>query len=410
MKASNPGEISIVGGGIAGLALALNLHKRAILCRVYEAAPMIHEIGVGITILPHAMRELAALGLRDELVAAGIENRQSIYFNRFGQMIYTEPRGTGAGYPHPEIGIHRGRLHGVLYKAVLERLGPDSVVTGRKCIGLEQDEVGVSLHFRDVPDTVRSEIVIACDGVNSEIRAHFNPGEAMVFSGINSWRGITRRSPILDGRTYMRIGSVQTGKMTLYPIADDVDGEGRQLINWIAQLPATAHEKNDWNKTARPADFIERFSSWRFDWLDVPELIETADSIFEYPMVDRDPINLWTSGRVTLAGDAAHPMYPRGSNGSAQALIDVRVLADFLQEHTDPVEAMHAYEAVRRPETTRVVQTNRTSPPDIINTRVQELTGDRPFIDLDTFITQPELRQLSEQYEHAAKFALKDVR
>ncbi|HXJ02049.1 MAG TPA: NAD(P)-binding protein, partial [Micropepsaceae bacterium] len=116
-------EITIVGGGIGGLALALHLHKHRISCRIYEAAPVLKEIGVGITVLPHAMRELTALGLGADIERLGIENTESRFFNRFGQSIYTEPRGRFAGYPFPEIGIHRGRLHMTLYNAVIERLG-----------------------------------------------------------------------------------------------------------------------------------------------------------------------------------------------------------------------------------------------------------------------------------------------
>ena len=334
-------EITIIGAGIAGLALALNLHARHISCRLYEAAPALREIGVGITLLPHAMRELSALGLKDELEAQGIENTESRFFNRFGQLIYAEPRGRYAGYPYPELGIHRGRLHMALYRAVIERVGAGAIVLDRQCSGLEQDEDGVSLHMRQTSSgaeagTIRARIVVACDGVNSAVRRHFYPNDTVVFSGVNSWRGVTRRKPILDGRTYLRVGSIRTGKMTIYPIVDNVDGEGRQLINWIAQVPSTAQEKNDWNKRAKPSDFVWRFKHWVYDWLDAPEMMEAADMILEYPMVDKDPIPRWTFGRVTLAGDAAHPMYPRGSNGSAQALIDVRTLADFLAKARDP--------------------------------------------------------------------------
>ena len=413
MNGANQSEITIVGGGIAGLALALNLHARAIPCRVYEAAPELREIGVGITVLPHAMRELAALGLMDVLVPQGIENKQSGFFNRFGQLIYEEPRGRFAGYPYPELGVHRGKLHGALYQAVKERLGPDAVVLGHQCVGLDQDDTAVTLSFRTpggAVEKVRAETVVACDGVNSAIRAHFYPNDPLVFAGINSWRGVTRRPPILDGRTYLRIGSITTGKMTIYPIADDVDGQGNQLINWVAQLPAKDHAKNDWNKQASPSAFIDRFADWTFDWFDVPAMITGADSILEYPMVDRDPIPRWTFGRITLAGDAAHPMYPRGSNGSAQALIDVRTLADLFEKSATREAAFAAYEAERRPATERVVLTNRSTPPDLINTRVEELTGDKPFDNLDSFITQPELRKLSEQYERAAKFSIADVR
>ena len=412
--AASESEITIVGGGIGGLALALHLHGHGISCRVYEAAPVLKELGVGITVLPHAMRELTALGLGQTIEALGIENTESRFFNRFGQLIYAEKRGRYAGYKVPEIGIHRGRLHMTLYRAVIERLGKDVVVTDRQCTGLDQDENGVTLHFRQTstgeaaPD-VRARIAIACDGVNSAVRRQFYPNDKVLFSGVNSWRGVTRWKPILDGRTYMRIGSIRTNKLTLYPILDNVDGEGRQLINWIAQVPSAAKDKNDWTKSAQAEDFLHLFESWVFDWLDVPAMCRAADTILEYPMVDKDPIPRWTFGRVTLAGDAAHPMYPRGSNGSAQALIDVHILADLLKENRDPLDALIAYERERLPVTTRIVETNRAEPPDLINIKVEELTGDKPFGNLDDYISQDELRALSGAYQRIAGFSKQDL-
>lgn len=404
-------EIAIAGGGIVGLALALHLHRRGIACRVYEAVPDIREIGVGITLLPHGMRELAALGLQGTLCAAGIETRESAFFNRFGQRIYREPRGRHAGYAFPEIGIHRGRLHGILYRAVCERLGPAAVRTGCRCVDTTEDAGGVLLHMQDTAGggalpPVRADAVVACDGVNSALRQRFYPGEPLAFTGINTWRGVTRRAPILDGRTYLRIGSIRTGKMVIYPIADDADGNGAQLINWVAEIERPGTRRNDWNRPGRVADVLPIFAGWTFDWLDVPALIRGADAIFEYPMVDRDPVGRWSFGRVTLAGDAAHPMYPRGSNGSAQGLIDARTLADLLAETADPVAAFAAYERARTGPTADVVRTNRSHPPDVINIRVEELTGDRPFDNLDDIITQDELRALSESYKRIAGFAL----
>jgi len=408
-------EITIVGGGIGGLALALNLHRHGISCRIYEAAPILCEIGVGITVLPHAMRELTALGLAKGIEGLGIENRESRFFNRFGQAIYSEPRGRYAGYPYPEIGIHRGRLHMAIYKAVTERLGQDAVVTDRQCTGLAQGDGSVTLHFRQTSTgepapSVRTPIVVACDGVNSAVRRYFYPDDRMVFSGVNSWRGVTTWKPIFDGRIYLRMGSIRTGKMTIYPIIDNVDGTGRQLINWIAQAPSLAEAQNDWNKQAEASDFLQLFENWVFDWLDVPAMCKAAETILEYPMVDKDPIPRWTFGRVTLLGDAAHPMYPRGSNGAAQALIDARVLADLLKQRNDPRDALIAYERARLPVTTKIVHTNRSEPPDIINVRVEELTGDRPFTNLDDYISQDELRALSGQYQRIAGFSNDDVR
>lgn len=404
-------RIAIVGGGIAGLALALGLHRHGIAARVYEAAPEIAEIGVGITLLPHGMREIAALGLADQMLAAGIENRESAFFNRFGQKLYAEPRGKLAGYPQPEIGIHRGRLHGILLAAVLERLGADAVVCDHQLVGLEQSETDVTLRFMAASDgspqpLVTGDVAIACDGVNSAVRRLFYPDETIAFTGINTWRGVTRRKPILDGRTYLRIGSIRTGKIVIYPIADDIAGSGDQLINWIAEIETDKTNRNDWNQQGDRADFLPIYESFKFDWLDVGQLIRDADTVLEYPMVDKDPVEQWTFGRVTFAGDAAHPMYPRGSNGSAQALIDVRVLADLIARHEDAREAFVEYEAERRPATARIVRTNRTSPPDIINLKVEELVGDRPFDNLDDYISQDELRGLSDQYKRVAGFSV----
>lgn len=407
-------EIAIIGGGIAGLALALNLHARGMSARVYESVREIKELGVGITLLPHAMRELAAIGLQDTLAAAGVENRESAFFNRFGQLIYKEPRGRFSGYEFPEIGIHRGRLHAILYRTVLERLGPDSVVTGRRCTGVDQDENGVTLHFQDSNNSaqlepVRADIAIACDGVNSAIRRQFYPDENLVFTGINAWRGVTKHKPIQGGRTYMRVGSIKTGKIVIYPIANNIDGQGNQLINWTTEFEAEAPRMNDWNKPGRIEDFYHVYKDWNFDWLDVAKMIRDSDVVLEYPMCDKDPIQKWTFGRVTLAGDAAHPMYPRGSNGSAQALIDVRVLADLLVGQADPRAALVAFEQKRAAPTAEVVRTNRAFPPDFINIKVEELTGDKPFDDLNQFITQDELRALSDRYKRVAGFALSDV-
>jgi 2-polyprenyl-6-methoxyphenol hydroxylase-like FAD-dependent oxidoreductase len=406
-------EIAIVGGGICGLSLALNLHARGIACRVYERVPEVKELGVGITLLPHAMREFTALGVGGKLLAAGIENLESCFFNRFGQLIYKEPRGKHAGYQYPEVGIHRGKLHLILLQEAHERLGAGRMRTDHECTGVEQDEAGVTLHFREQSTgknlpPVRAAAAIACDGINSAIRKQFYPDDKVAFAGINTWRGITRRKPILTGKSYMRLGSILTGKIVIYPIIDNVDGEGNQLINWMAEIKQDTHGKNDWNKTGDLADFFHLYKDWRFPWLDVAEMIRSAEQILEYPMVDKDPVNRWTFGRVTLAGDAAHPMYPRGSNGAAQAAIDARTLAEMLAKF-DPPGALAEYEKARREVTARIVRTNRDHPPDFINIKVEELVGDRPFDDLDKYISQDELRALSENYKKIAGFSVTDV-
>ena len=408
-------RIAIIGGGIGGLALALGLKQRGVGCDVYEAVGEMRELGVGITLLPHAVRELAALGLQPQLEPLGIENLESVFFNRWGQFIYREPRGRHAGYSVPELGMHRGKLHGVMYRAAVERLGAGRIHLGHRFAGLQQDEQGVTLSFTDAQGQprapVQADVVIACDGVNSAVRRQFYPHEQPAFAGINTWRGVTVHRPILTGKTYMRIGSIDTGKMVIYPIADDVDGRGNQLVNWVAEIRQADMGMNDWNKPGQLADFLPFFQDWKFDWLDVPALIRDAREILEYPMVDKDPVPRWTFGRVTFLGDAAHPMYPRGSNGSAQALIDARTLADLLAAGGEGPQVLQAYEAQRRPATAKVVETNRTVPPDFIIMKADELSGGKPFPgSIDDLVSQEELRRISDSYKQVAGFALENVK
>jgi 5-methylphenazine-1-carboxylate 1-monooxygenase len=405
-------KIAVIGGGIAGLGFALALHQQGLVCDVYESVPDIKELGVGITLLPHAMRELANLGLQAELEAVGIENLESVFFNRFGQYIYKEPRGRHAGYAMPEVGIHRGKLHRILFDAAIRRLGADRVHTNHRCVGVEQDQAGATVHFVRLSDgqslpSVVADVVIACDGIHSAIRKQYYPHEQLAFAGINTWRGVT-------GKSYMRVGSIKTGKMVIYPIVDNIDNDGNQLINWMAEIEGDSRDMNDWNSGGKIEDFMPIFKDWKFDWLDVPALIRDADQVLQYPMVDKDPISQWTFGRVTLMGDAAHPMYPRGSNGSAQALIDARTLAAeltaALKQQASPAVALQSYEAKRRDATSRIVETNRSLPPDFINIKVDELAGDKPFRHIDDVISQQELGAISEHYKKIAGFSLETVK
>ena len=403
-------NIAIVGGGIAGLSFALGLHHRGIDCDVFESVSEVKEIGVGITLLPHGMRELAELGLQDALEAAGIENLESVFYTQHGQYVYKEARGRHAGYALPEIGIHRGKLHRILFEAAIKRLGSDKVHTGMRCSGFVQNSDGVQLDFLNTHTntivSLEAQIAVACDGVNSVIRKQMHPDDALCFAGINTWRGVTVHPPILTGKSYLRIGTVEVGKMVIYPIIDNVDGKGNQLVNWVAELQKPNAVMNDWNRPGDPAVCAEIFKNWTFDFLNVPELILKADKVFEYPMVDKNALPFWTQGRVTLMGDAAHPMYPRGSNGSAQALIDARTLADQLSQHSDTKEALKSYEALRLAPTAKVVETNRNVPPDFIIMKAEELSGGKPFRHIDDLISQDELRQISDNYKSVAGFAL----
>jgi 2-polyprenyl-6-methoxyphenol hydroxylase-like FAD-dependent oxidoreductase len=404
-------DIIIVGAGIGGLTLGLALQAAGIPCRIFESAAEIRAVGVGINLLPHATRELAALGLEADLARVAIETKDATFFNRFGQLIYREPLGRAAGYAHPQFSIHRGDLQMVLLEAFRARAGHARLITNHHCTGVEQDETGVRVHFSDGPNgsvrsTVRGRVAIACDGINSAVRKQFFPAEGEPrYSGVNMWRGVTRWKPMLSGASMVRAGWLSHGKMVIYPIYPASGADGLQLINWVAEIETPVYRKRDWNRPGSIDDFIGPFADWHFDWLDVPAFIRAADSVLEFPMVDQEPLPRWSFGRVTLLGDAAHPMVPRGSNGAGQAILDARVLTSALRDIADPVAALASYEKQRLEATTRIVLTNRTNPPDAILREVFERTHDRPFTAIDDVISREELAALSEGYKRIAGYS-----
>ena len=401
----------IIGAGIGGLTLGLRLHQAGIPCRVYEAAPEIQPLGVGINLLPHATRELSELGLLPALEAVGVTTQEIAYFNRFGQAIYREPSGRFGGYEWPQFSIHRGDLQMVLLRAFVERAGAGAVITGHRCTGVEQDPEGATAFFenplsREALPPQRGDIVVSCEGIHSAIRKQFYPHEGPPrYSGLNMWRGVTRGKPFLTGASMVRMGWVNTAKVLIYPIRNNIDSEGRQLINWVVDIE-TPHYKQqrDWNRPGNINDVIGPLADWHFDWLDVSALIRAADIILEYPMVDQDPLPQWSFGRVTLLGDAAHPMLPRGANGGAQAILDCSALTESLLGSADPVAALKVYESRRLPPTSKVVLTNRENPPDAILREIFLRTGDKPFAHIDDVISQDELVALSERYQRVAGF------
>ena len=403
-------EAIIVGAGIGGLTLALTLHEAGIASRVYESANEIRPVGVGVNILPHASRELCRLGLEDALAKLAVTTRESVFFNRFGQRIYGEPAGRYAGYDWPQFSIHRGDLQQVLLDAFRQRVGPERLFTGWKCIGFEQSGSRVRAGFANAangsdPIERDADVLIACDGLHSIIRNQLHPHEGEpLYSGVNMWRGVTAWEPILSGASMIRAGWLATGKLVVYPIRDRIDDKGRQLVNWVAELATPKHTQRDWNRRGALADFIGAYEDWHFDWLDVPAFIRAADAILEFPMIDQDPLPWWSRGRVTLLGDAAHPMYPRGSNGAGQAILDARSLADCLSKDDDVVRALEAYERARLDATSNVVKANRANPPDAILREVFERTGDRPFAHIDDIISTEELVALSDGYKWIAGY------
>jgi len=403
-------DVIIVGAGIGGLTLGLALHRAGIPCRIYEAASAIEPIGVGINVLPHATRELAELGLEPALARVGVTTAEACFFNRFGQLIYREPLGREAGYAWPQFSLHRGDLQQVLAEAFVRRAGADHLITGRRCVAFEQETDRVTVHFESVATGARlapqhGAIAIAGDGIHSTIRKQLYPDEGEpIYSGYNMWRGVTRWPRFLSGASMVRAGWLATGKMVIYPIRNDIDGAGSQLVNWVAEIETSRHEARDWNRPGALADFVGAFKDWRFDWLDVPAMIGAAEVILEFPMVDQDPLPRWSFGRVSLLGDAAHPMVPRGSNGAGQAIVDARALADCLCANEDPVAALRAYEEIRREATANVVRTNRINPPDAILREVYLRTGDRPFDDIDAVISRDELAAISDSYKRVAGY------
>lgn len=398
-------SITIIGAGVGGLTLALALERAGIPCRVYESAPEIRPVGVGINILPHASRELFALGVGEALERAGVATKEAAFFNRFGQLIHREPLGRAAGYETPQISIHRADLQRILLETVYERLGRDAVVLGAVCTGAVDDANGATAHFAD-GTSVHASAVIACDGIHSVIRKQFFPAEGEPrYSGFNMWRGVTRAKPMLSGATMVRAGWLTHGKLVIYPIRENIDGEGTQLVNWVAELETPVHkERRDWNRPGNLDDFLPKFADWHFDWLDVPALLRGSDFILEFPMVDQEPLPRWTHGHITLLGDAAHPMVPRGSNGAGQAILDTRALTDALLAYDDAAAALAAYEEKRLEPTARIVRTNHIAPPDAIIGEVVRRTGDRPFTDIDAVISREELLAITDGYKKVAGY------
>ena len=400
-------EVMIIGAGIGGLTLALALAQRAIPVHVYEAAPEPKPIGAGLNLLPQAVAELAALDLLPVLAERAVLTKEAAFFNRFGQLIHREPAGRHAGQQWPQLSLHRGDAQAVLLEAAERRLGPERLHFGWRCTGATEAGDQIRARFADaagapLADQVAS-LLIACDGIHSSIRRQLYPQESEpIYSGVNMWRGVTRQDAFLTGASMVRAGWLSTGKMVIYPVRNHQDGS--QLINWVAELETPRYRRWDWNRPGRLDDFIAAFADWSFDWLDVPAMIRGAQSILEFPMVDRDPLPRWSFGRITLLGDAAHPMLPRGSNGAVQAILDARDLADRLAANSDWVGALAGYDQRRRAATTAIVLANRSHPPDAILREIYLRTGDRPFGNIDEVISAAELMEISDRYKRLSGY------
>jgi len=418
-------RIGIIGAGIGGLATALSLEAAGFRdITVHERTDRIRGLGVGLNLLPHAIRELTELGLRDRVEALGVAPETLVYMNRFGQRIWSEPRGLAAGYRWPQLSVHRGRLQLALRDAVVERLG-DVIRLGHRLVDVQGEDDGsetVRFATADGETAASYDLVVGADGIHSALRALRYPAEgAPPWSGLTLWRGVAEAPVLVDGRTMIMAGDGEQ-KFVAYPLG--APENGRQRLNFIAEQRGAGPFESlkgraDWNRAVDPGPIAELFAEWTFDGLDVPAIIANAEEILEYPMVDRDALPRWTFGRTTLVGDAAHAMYPNGSNGGSQAVLDARTLAFQLgtavrtgatdgaggaAEGSAIDAALAAYEDARRPAMTALLAGTRATGPE----RVMLLAAERAprgFARIDDVIPRTEREEIANAYKRAAGFA-----
>lgn len=401
--------VIIAGAGIGGLSLGLSLHQAGIHFHIVEAVEVIKPLGVGINLQPHAVRELFELGLEAQLDQIGLRTAEVAYFSQQGGLIWSEPRGLDAGYHWPQYSIHRGELQFLLYRELLSRCGPQAITLGAALSGWDEDSHGVVAHLVNrrtgapLPD-LHGLVLVGADGINSSLRAALYPDEGPAhWRGTMMWRGVTRAKSFLTGRSMAMAGTADR-KFVCYPIQEFEDGDLR--VNWIADLAKPADYewlRQDWNREGHLHDFADHFAEWSFDWLDIPALIREAEGIWEYPMVDRNPLPRWSHGRVTLLGDAAHAMYPIGSNGATQAILDGRVLARELLRHGQGEAALAAYDDDRREAVNALVLANRGDGPDVVLDKVAARAPDG-FGDISEVMSQDELAEIAGAYKKIAGF------
>ncbi|MGY4320404.1 flavin-dependent oxidoreductase [Bradyrhizobium sp. JR3.5] len=406
----------IVGGGIGGLTTALMLRSRGISCELYEQSETIRELGVGINTLPHAIRELAGLGLLDKLDEVAIRTYELFYLTRHGQQVWHEKRGLDAGHDVPQFSVHRGRLQGVIHQAVIDRLGADAIRTGCRLGSFTQDEGGVSAYFFDRSGshvhTARGDILIGADGIHSKVREMLFPDEGgPCWNGLMLWRGATDWPAFLTGRSMIIAGGLNA-KAVIYPIAPGSSPASR-LTNWavlvrIGDGSSPPPRREGWSNLGRRDEMMPYLTSFTIPQVDFAGLINATPEFWEYPCCDRDPLPYWSSGRVTLLGDAAHPMYPVGSNGASQAILDARCLADMLAQAEHPRQALAGYERQRLPMTADIVASNRRGGPEGVIDAVEQLAP-QGFTDVDTILNYEAREAIVRGYAAKAGFAARVV-
>jgi 2-polyprenyl-6-methoxyphenol hydroxylase-like FAD-dependent oxidoreductase len=401
-------KVLVIGGGIGGLTMALSLHQMGIPVRVYEAVREVTPLGVGINLQPNAVRELEELGLGDGLARVGTATQELCYFNKFGQLIWREPRGLAAGFNWPQYSIHRGYLQVLLAEAARARLGEENLRTGHQFQSFAQrgDKIVATLVDRHTGAVIaedEGDILVGADGIHSAVRRQLYPAEGEPnFAGQILWRAAVDAAPFRGGAS-MAIAGHFHQRVVAYPIGPSARNPGKMLTNWIAQMTVsnTAPPREDWNRKVTKERFFAAFETWKFPWLDLPQLVADTDEIFEFPLVDRHPVEQWSFGRVTLIGDAAHPMQPTGSQAGSQAVVDARMLTAELLANPDPVAALARYDQIRRPVMNDVTVRNRNFGPEAAMQLAEE-RAPNGFANIEDVIPRTELEAISRSFQLAA--------
>lgn len=394
-------DIAIIGAGPAGLAAALRLHQRGLRPRIYESVAELKPLGVGIDVKVYGSQELDELGLLEEFRAISVDAQESIFFNKYGQEIYAELCGTHMGYLYEQRFVHRGYLQMLLYRTVIERLGEDAVVQGARCVGYrnEGDAAVLELQHTDGrTEELRADVVVAADGINSVVRRQMHPESAdPVYSGITMWRGTTLMKPFKTGGTILHIGAPQSSSMIVYPIADNFEGTGLTLVNWVVEAMRD-ETVEDWNQTGTVDEILPYYDDCDIEFLDVQEMLRNAREVYLFPLIRHDPLDSWIDGRVVMIGDAAHAMYPRGGNGACQAIVDGGVLAEKLATIADPAEALRAFEAQRINAVNGIVMAHRGEGYEVIRRMVEERTNGERFVDIEDVLPLAEADAIFSKY------------
>jgi len=409
-KSMKNSDIIIAGGGIGGLTMALTLHQIGVSCLVVEASKTMQPLGVGINIQPNAVRELYDLGFTErDLDRIGVSAREWALLGLNGKEVYTEARGIEAGYKWPQYAAHRGEFHMMLYDKVLERLGPNAVLLGTRVTGYDWSDGDVMvrlLHKNKETSVQTATVLIAADGIHSQVRAQMHPGQPPIhWGGAVMWRGTVRAKPMRTGSSFIGLGT-DKHRVVIYPIsAPDINGNA--LINWIAEITRENVDRwpeEGWFRPVPVKDFAHYFSQFRYDWLDFPKMLSQTDNAYENPMIDRDPVSTWVDGPVALMGDAAHAMYPTGSNGASQAIIDARVIGAKLLQHGITPAALSAYNSELCGPVSKLVLRNRGAGPFGLLKLLDDRCGGI-FEDVNTVIPTKEREEFMAEYQEAAGFS-----